>query len=224
MKKILVIMIMVLSAVVVKAEGSPYDCFIIEGVEESSSKYDIQYLQKCISKFRKEVAQLETELNNLDPNSSEYHETKVLLIQREYWLKLREESLRYKKTKEIWTIHIDGKEYDKTVEVAPNTTVDEYVNTEENVKDLISYVYNWQLALNKVDILWLNYDDPVKMEYERDNYTLFITKNPVCNVTIISPRGSKEITIYKKYKRDLKPESKLQQNPEKAKKLDGSWN
>ena len=237
MKRILVIMVMVMSCVIANADSDWPDYIDVT----YGRMYSIQRIGQFAESARREVKQMESELIGLDPCSEEYHNLKMKIIKKEKEASVYEEVYRYRKTKEEWTMQIVGSDDSITVEVAPNTPIDEFMGFEENVYHIIKYASDWDKDTN--------YDAPVRFSsysfetllsdshyretFFDENYTLYRTEYMVCKVKITSPRETKEVTVYKKRvdnkdkgryrqvntEKQEKPNSKLVQNPDKAKKI-----
>lgn len=229
MKKILVIMMMVLSAVAVNAESRwPYSVDLRDGYWMS-----IKTLGENAEYERNNVEKLKSQLIGLDPYSEEYHKLKMEIIEKEEKASKYEEEYRYRKTKDEWFVQIIGDDKCITVEMPQNTSIDDFLHTEKDVKRILMFASDWDYDTNyDKETFYPLYLREKEYEYKKtfksDNYTLYRTDNIVCEVKITSPSEEETITVYKKCvvkgnpsnkQVNTKKESKLKQNTDKAKNI-----
>lgn len=228
MKKILAIMILILSCVTANAD-SGWPCSVDY---KNGHICSLKQIGKYAESERNEVDRMKSKLIGLDPWSEEYHNIKMEIIKQEEKASKYEEEYRYRKTKEEWTVQIEGNDKYILVEVPQNTSIEEFMSMETNAMNILRYTSDWDWNTNYDKEKYPSYryeeDYKYRQTFKIDNYTLYRTENPAFKVKITSPREEMEITVYKRSvienSTNNKQKSKLQQNPEKAKKLDGSWN
>lgn len=184
MKKILVIMIMALSAVAMNAEVA--NCVWGSSISNPKNDYGWKY-----NYYKGRVERLRIEMEDKDPSSKEYMELKSELIKEEAEMNVALEEYNYLGCQECWVFEVDGANDSIVAYVKPNTSIDDFLTTYKNVKRLCYFIetvvdYNVEM---KPDVRKYSYNLSVFP-------TLYQTDYKLCTVTVKTPNEKRTITVY----------------------------
>lgn len=188
MKKIIVILMLALSAVVTNAEVAEsvwctkyYNKMLDYRTKYNISKNNVEYYQIL--------------MEEADPSSKEYMELKSKLIAEQAEMDIACEKINYLNNKERWVFTINGNRDSIEAYVNPNTSIDDFIKIYDNVKRLTEFVDIWAEDVIRSKTRIPGYDFDAKRDVEI-NPTMYETNYPLCVVTVKTPNGERDIKFY----------------------------
>lgn len=185
-KKILVIMMMLLSAAVMNAE-------VVEGVWCTRFENPMENYQWEYKSSKKHIDEYQRQMDGVDHSSKEYMELKSKVIKEEADMNIAFEKINYLNSQERWIVKVNGKGDSIVVYVKPNTSIDDFLKVYDNVRHLTYFVNIW--AIDKVSNAKIMYDS-WSVKRPKIDATLYETNYPLCFVNIKTPNEEKNVQFY----------------------------